>query len=67
MTCTWRKSSHSSAQGDCTEVAALPGGTVGVRDSKDPHGGVLRFSAGAWRVFLDGAKAGDFDSLTGPA
>ncbi|SNT22041.1 protein of unknown function [Actinomadura meyerae] len=34
----WRKSSHSSSQGDdCVELAKL-GDFVGVRDSKNPHG-----------------------------
>ncbi|WP_308198360.1 DUF397 domain-containing protein [Actinomadura terrae] len=34
----WRRSSHSSSQGDnCVELANL-GEVVGVRDSKDPDG-----------------------------
>ncbi|MEV4254777.1 DUF397 domain-containing protein [Spirillospora sp. NPDC049652] len=38
----WRKSSHSEsgAGGSCIELADL-GGTVGVRDSRDPHGARL--------------------------
>jgi hypothetical protein len=54
----WRKSSYSSNQGECVEVAPLPNGTA-VRDSKDPDGPILRFSAGEWRTFLDGVKDGD--------
>jgi hypothetical protein len=55
----WRKSSYSSSQGDnCVEVATLPGG-IAVRDSKDPNGPILHFSADAWRAFLDGVKAGE--------
>lgn len=35
---TWRKSSHSSNQGDdCVELADL-GEVVGLRDSKEPDG-----------------------------
>ncbi|WP_207393931.1 DUF397 domain-containing protein [Actinomadura formosensis] len=38
----WRKSSHSSSQGDeCVELANL-GTVVAVRDSKDPDGPKLR-------------------------
>jgi hypothetical protein len=51
---TWRKSSRSgSTGGDCVEVAHLRD-TIGVRDSKDPAGPVLRFDRRAWRSFVDG-------------
>jgi len=53
----WRKSSHSGKE-ECVEVKALEGG-VGVRDSKNPDGGVLRFSREAWGVFLTRIKAGE--------
>ena len=53
----WKKSSYSSAQGNCVEVARLRDGAA-VRDSKDPTGSVLRFSADAWRQFIADAKAG---------
>ncbi|HKT05478.1 MAG TPA: DUF397 domain-containing protein, partial [Rugosimonospora sp.] len=32
-----------------------------VRDSKDPHGPVLEFTAAEWSAFVDGAKGGEFD------
>lgn len=60
----WQKSSHSTANGDCVEVAVL-GGAVGaaiaVRDSKNPTGPALLFGAAHWHAFLDGVRAGDFD------
>jgi hypothetical protein len=34
---------------------------VVVRDSKNPHGGVLRFTVAEWLVFLDGVRAGEFE------
>lgn len=50
---TWRKSSYSSAEGqNCVEVAAIIGGTA-VRDSKNPNGPALAFTAGEWRTFLN--------------
>jgi hypothetical protein len=57
----WIKSSLSLAQGSCVEVAGMPDGGVGVRDSKDPSGPVLRFTVDEWRAFLGGARNGEFD------
>jgi hypothetical protein len=48
----WRKSSLSLANGNCVEVAGPVPGGVGVRDSTDPGGPVLRFSPDEWRAFL---------------
>jgi len=46
----WRTSSHSGGNGACVEVAAARA-LVAVRDSKDPDGPRLAFTAGAWRAF----------------
>lgn len=54
----WRKSSRSAAQGQCVEAAALPGLTVGIRDSKNPGAGHLTVTAGTWTALLTGIKAG---------
>ncbi|MDG4788495.1 DUF397 domain-containing protein [Micromonospora sp. WMMD1102] len=49
----WRRSSRSNGTGgNCVEVAGNLPGVVGVRDSKDPAGPVLRFDPYAWRVFV---------------
>jgi hypothetical protein len=48
----WRKSSLSLANGNCVEVAAPHPVGIGVRDSTDPAGPVLRFSPDEWRAFL---------------
>jgi hypothetical protein len=53
----WRKSKHSSDEGECVEVAALPTGTIGVRDSKNPDGPHLILSHRAFRTLLDHAAA----------
>jgi hypothetical protein len=53
----WRKSSYSSAQGNCVEVAPVREGAA-VRDSKDQTGPVLHFTAGEWRAFLAAIKEG---------
>ncbi|WP_049655479.1 DUF397 domain-containing protein [Kitasatospora sp. MY 5-36] len=58
----WRKSTYSNGQGDCIEVADGVAGVVPVRDSKDPHGLALAFTAEAWRSFVAGVQAGDFSA-----
>ncbi len=56
----WFKSSRSAANGACVEVAEMSTG-VAVRDSKDPDGPVLQFSAESWQAFIVGVRAGTFD------
>lgn len=56
----WRKSTYSNGQGNCIEIADGPAGIVPVRDSKDPHGPALAFTAEAWRSFVSGVQAGEF-------
>jgi len=53
----WKKSSYSSQQGNCVEVAPVREGTA-VRDSKNPAGPVLRFPADSWRAFVGAVKSG---------
>ena len=58
---TWIKSSLSYSNGNCVEIATLPDGMIGIRDSKNPEGPVLRFTPGEWNAFLAGALLGEFD------
>jgi uncharacterized protein DUF397 len=56
----WRKS-WASNSGGCVEVAFVEGDEVLVRDSKAPHGAVLRFNHTEWSAFLQGVRSGQFD------
>jgi hypothetical protein len=53
----WHKASASGGEGNCVEVAELPGGARAVRDSKNPGRGPLRFTASQWAAFRDGIIA----------
>lgn len=57
---TWRKSTRSQGATNCIEVADLPNGAA-VRDSKDPDGPALVFTAAEWRAFASGVRDGKFD------
>jgi len=59
----WVKSSLSYAFGNCVEVASLPGGQIGVRNSRDREGPVLRFTPDEWQAFLGGVRNGEFDDF----
>jgi hypothetical protein len=60
---TWVKSSLSFANGNCVEISDLPGGTIGVRNSRDREGLVLRFTPDEWHAFLGGVRKGEFDDF----
>lgn len=55
----WFKSTYSADTANCVEVAF--DGAVLVRDSKDPDGPRLRFTAREWAAFVAGARDGEFD------
>lgn len=59
----WVKSSLSYANGNCVEVSDQPGGTIGVRNSRDHEGPVLRFTPAEWQAFLGGVRNGEFDDF----
>ena len=61
----WQKSRRSNSQGNCVEVAQLPGDQVAVRNSRHPDGPALIYTRDEMVAFVEGAKDGDFDHLLG--
>ncbi|MGH3538129.1 MAG: DUF397 domain-containing protein [Pseudonocardiaceae bacterium] len=57
----WKKSSRSGAGNNCVEVADLPAGGRGVRDSKNPGGPALMFTGPQWSAFTVSVRSGEFD------
>ncbi|MBF6065829.1 DUF397 domain-containing protein [Nocardia terpenica] len=47
----WFKSTYSKESLECVEVAFLSPNAIGVRDSKDPTGPALTFTAAEWDSF----------------
>lgn len=63
----WHKSSRSAGNGGtdkCVEVAALEGGQIAVRDSKQPGGAVLFFTRPELATWIKTVKHHQFDALT---
>ncbi|MFI0775254.1 DUF397 domain-containing protein [Streptomyces sp. NPDC021212] len=54
----YRKSSFSTADRECVEVATNMPGTVAIRDSKHPGGPILRLTPAAWADFRDALVGG---------
>lgn len=59
----WRKSRHSNPNGNCVELAELPGGAIAIRNSRHPAGPALVYTGPEITAFLRGAKDGEFDDL----
>ncbi len=58
-TARWRKSSRSTDQPNCVEVACT-GSAVAVRDSKHPTGSALVVTSCAWTAFTTALRDGEF-------
>jgi hypothetical protein len=56
----WFKSSRSSGNGACVEIAIAEDG-VAMRDTKNREGGMLTFTHEEWAAFIGGTKDGEFD------
>jgi hypothetical protein len=56
----WFKSSASSANGGCLEVAFLDDGRVALRDNEDLANPPFIVARHVWECFLDGAAKGEF-------
>ncbi|WP_017595976.1 DUF397 domain-containing protein [Nocardiopsis potens] len=54
----FRKSSYSSTNRDCVEVADFVGGAA-VRDTQNRTLGHLEFPTTEWRAFLEEVRCGD--------
>lgn len=54
----WRRGARCN-NGACVEVARVDDDYL-IRDSKDPDGGILRFSAQEWAAFEAAVQAGEF-------
>lgn len=59
----WRKSSASTPDGNCVELAALPAGRVGIRNSRDPSGQMLVVTGDELAALLTAVRAGAFNDL----
>ncbi|MFJ8882338.1 DUF397 domain-containing protein [Streptomyces sp. NPDC102402] len=52
----FKKSSYSSGNGECVEVARNVPAVIGVRDSKRTDGPVLALAPAAWEAFTAGLR-----------
>ena len=61
----WRKSTYSSQDGNCVEIATNIPGIIAIRDSKDPAGPTLSFTRSDWAVFIRTMNAGELAATRG--
>ena len=58
---TWRKAGFC-ASGQCVEVAEQ-NGMIALRDSKRPHGHMVKFTRDEWNSFINAIKAGKMGNI----
>ena len=61
----WHKPWSGQNAGACVEAKRLPDGRVALRQSTDPDSPALLYSEQGITAFIEAAKAGDADFLTG--
>ncbi|MFC0041453.1 DUF397 domain-containing protein [Actinomadura rayongensis] len=59
----WLKSRRSNSQGNCVEIAELPGDRIAMRNSRHPEGPALIYTRPEIEALILGAKDGEFDHL----
>ncbi|NYI05695.1 DUF397 domain-containing protein [Allostreptomyces psammosilenae] len=58
----WRKSSFSSSEDNCIEVAVSQDGMIAIRESDDPST-IITTTPAKLAAFIQGVKAGEFDDF----
>lgn len=59
---SWHKSTYTAGEGNCVEVADIPGTSgIAVRDSKNTDFPASRFSRPAWSTFVTAIAVGTLD------
>ncbi|WP_033038798.1 DUF397 domain-containing protein [Streptomyces monomycini] len=61
MSPEFRKSTYSSADRECVEVATNHPHLIAIRDSKNPTGPILQLSPIAWISFRTAVRSGWFE------
>ena len=61
----WIKSRRSNPNGECVEMARLPGDEVAVRNSRNPEGPALVFPRSAVAALIRGIRDGELEDLAG--